>query len=343
MSLEQLIRLAVDRPLSIEEAEAAFDEVMQGRATPVQIAALLVGIRARGAAPDEVAGGVRALRRAMVPVDVHDVVGVIDTCGTGGGSVTTFNISTAAALLVSGLGVKVAKHGNRSFSSRCGSADVLEALGVGLEASPQRKAEILNEIGIVFLFAPAHHPAMRHVGPIRKELGMFTIMNLLGPLTNPVRVRRQVVGVSDPALLELVARALAALGHEHALVVHGEPGLDELSPLGATRILEVRNGEIEAYDFLPDRDLGWSGFSAEDLAGGEPAENAAVIADVLQGRGKGTARAAVLLNAAAALLVADRVDSLVDGVAEAERALDGGAGWSQLERLRTATWTAAGT
>src|SRR5690606_22791608 len=203
--LDELIRLAVARPLDAEEAEAAFNEVMQGRASPVQIAALLVAIRARGAAPAEVAGGVRALRRAMIPVNANGAA-VIDTCGTGGGAVTTFNISTAAALLASGLGAKVAKHGNRSFTSKCGSADVLEALGVQLEVSPERQSEILDEVGIIFMFAPGHHPAMRHVGPVRRELGMFTIMNLLGPLTNPAGARRQVIGVADPALLDLVAR-----------------------------------------------------------------------------------------------------------------------------------------
>lgn len=337
MTLEQLIRVAVDRPLSIEEAESAFNEVMRGNASPVQIAALLVGIRARGAVAEEVAGGVRALRRSMVAVDVPDAVGVIDTCGTGGGSVTTFNISTAAALLVSGVGVKVAKHGNRSFTSKCGSADVLEALGVGLEASPERKAEILEEVGIVFLFAPSHHPAMKHVGPVRKELGMFTIMNLLGPLTNPVRVKRQVVGVSDPDLLELVAGALAALGHEHALVVHGHPGLDELSPLGLTQVIEVEKGQTRKFSFDPERELGWSGYRADEMEGGTPQENAMTISEVLQGRRIGTSRAAVLLNAAAGLRVAGRVANLREGVAEAEKALDAGLGWAQLERLRAAT------
>lgn len=337
MPLQDLIRLAVDKPLTAEQAEAAFGEIMQGLATPVQIASLLIAIRTRGAVPDEVAGGVRALRAAMVPVHVNAAVGVVDTCGTGGGSVTTFNISTAAALLVSGLGIPVAKHGNRSFSSRCGSADVLESLGVRIDIPAERQSQILEEVGIVFLFAPAHHPAMRHVGPVRKELGMFTIMNLLGPLTNPAGVRRQVVGVPDPTLLPLVAGALQALGHERALVVHGEPGLDELSPLGLTHGIELVDGTLRGLRFDPQVELGWNDLDQADLAGGGPADNAAIITDVLQGKRQGAARAAVLLNAAAALLVADRASTLTEGVAVAEQGLDQGVGWTQLERLRRAS------
>src|SRR5690606_14359655 len=229
VELSTLVRIASERSLTVEEAEAAFTEVMEGRATPIQMAALLVGIRARGAAASEVAGGVRALRKAMVAVNPLGEGPVVDTCGTGGGGFTTFNISTAAALVASAGGVRVAKHGNRSFTSRCGSADVLETLGVRLELPPEREAQILEETGIVFMFAPLHHPAMRHVGPVRRELAMPTIMNVLGPLTNPAGAKRQVVGVADRQLLELVAEALRVLGHERALVVHGEPGMDEFS------------------------------------------------------------------------------------------------------------------
>ncbi|MEX2582224.1 MAG: anthranilate phosphoribosyltransferase [Gemmatimonadota bacterium] len=336
MPLDQLVRFAAERPLDIAEAEEAFGQVMRGEATPVQIAALLVAIKVRGAVSEEVAGGVRALRRAMIPVEVGDAV-VVDTCGTGGGALTTFNISTAAALLASGLGVRVAKHGNRSFTSRCGSADVLESLGVRIELKPDQQARVLDEAGIVFMFAPNHHPAMRHVGPVRRELGMFTIMNLLGPLTNPAGARRQVVGVSDPAHLELVAGALAALGHERALVVHGEPGLDELSPLGITHIVEIDGDLTRSYDFDPAESLGWKGYDRTELAGGEPEENAAVITAVLSGERGGAARSAVLINAAGALLVAGRVANLESGVAEAERGLDSGAGWEQLQRLREAS------
>src|SRR5690606_5504890 len=213
-----------------------------------------------------VAGGVRALRKAMVAVNPLGEGPVVDTCGTGGGGLTTFNISTAAALVASAGGARVAKHGNRSFTSRCGSADVLEALGVELEVPAEREARILEEAGIVFMFAPLHHPAMRHVGPVRRELAMPTIMNVLGPLTNPAGARRQVVGVSDPKLLELVVGALQVLGHDRALVVHGEPGLDELSPLGPTDVLELKDGEVSRWRFDPVEALGWPRYEAEELA-----------------------------------------------------------------------------
>ncbi len=333
--LAELIRSAAARPLSAAEAERAFGFVMDGNATPVQMSALLVAIRVRGAVPEEVAGGVRALRRAMVPVPT-DPEGLVDTCGTGGGALTTFNISTAAALLAAGAGVRVAKHGNRSFTSRCGSADVLEALGVRLELSPEHEAEVLARCGLVFMFAPLHHPAMRHVGPVRRELGMPTIMNVLGPVTNPAGARRQVVGVSDPALLPLIAGALHELGHDHALIVHGEPGLDELSPLGTTRLFDVGPDGVEEGVFDP-AELGWKGFAAADLAGGERDDNARRVVDVLRGRVGGAARAAVTLNAGAALYVAGVGASLVDGVARAEAALDAGAGWEKLQALREAT------
>jgi len=334
--LGALIRHAAVRPLTAAEAEAAFVEVMEGRATPVQIAALLVAIRVRGAVAGEVAGGVRALRRAMIPVPTESA-GLVDTCGTGGGAVTTFNISTAAALLAAGAGVRVAKHGNRSFTSRCGSADVLEALGVRLELTPEQEARVLERTGIVFMFAPLHHPAMKHVGPIRRELGMPTIMNVLGPVTNPAGARRQVVGVSDPALLELIAGALAELGHDRALVVHGEPGMDELSPLGTTQLLEVADGRWTRRTFDPAAELGWEPVPADGLEGGDREENAAKVEAVLRGRLGGAARAAVVLNAGAAVYCADLAPTLVDGIRAAEAALDAGRGWAKLEELRDAS------
>ena len=337
--LTELLRRATVRPLSADEAERAFNEVMEGRATPVQMAALLVAIRVRGATPQEVAGGVRALRRAMVPVPA-DADGLVDTCGTGGGAITTFNISTAAALLAAGAGVRVAKHGNRSFTSRCGSADVLEALGVRLELAPEREARVLEECGIVFMFAPLHHPAMRHIGPIRRELAMPTLMNVLGPVTNPAGARRQVVGVNDPALLELIAGALLELGHERALVVHGEPGMDEISPLGTTELLEVADGRITRATFDPARELGWERFDAMGLEGGERDDNARKVVGVLKGELGGSARAATVLNAGAAIWVSGQVDTLVDGVRRAESALDAGAGYDKLRALREASQAA---
>ncbi|MBW3628819.1 MAG: anthranilate phosphoribosyltransferase [Gemmatimonadetes bacterium] len=334
MKLQQLIHAAMERPLSAEEAGSAFDEIMEGGATPVQIAALLVGIRMRGAAAEEVAGGVQALRRAMVPVLVRDGDEVVDTCGTGGGKIGTFNISTAAAFVAAGVGVRVAKHGNRSFTSRCGSADLLESFGVPLDLTPEQEAAVLESAGIVFMFAPHHHPAMRHVAPVRKELGVPTIMNVLGPLTNPAGARRQVVGVADPALLPLVASALRVLGHTRALVVHGEPGMDELSPMGPTRIIELRDGELTESVFDPRAELGWEQYAADGLAGAGPEENAELVEGVLKGEIAGAPRAAVVLNAAAALLVAGRVDNLPDGVLIAQGAVSSGAGWDRVERLR---------
>jgi anthranilate phosphoribosyltransferase len=332
-SLGDLVRSATDRALTASEAEYVFDEIMDGRATAVQMTALLVAIRTRGAEPDEVAGGVRALRKAMVPVPVPDD-DIVDTCGTGGGSVTTFNISTAAAFVAAAGGARVAKHGNRSFTSRCGSADVLETLGVRLDLSPEQEAEVLARAGIVFMFAPLHHPAMRHVAPIRRELGMPTVMNVLGPLTNPAGARRQVVGVSQPSLLPLIAGALRALGHDRALVVHGEPGMDELSPVGVSRIVELKAGELVSFDFEPATELGWKLESPHELAGASPDENARTVEGVLRGTLGGVAHAAVALNAGAALYVAGRAASIAEGVQSAERLLHQGEGWRRLEELR---------
>lgn len=334
--LDRLIEQVRDgRSLSARQAEAAFDRFMDGSARPHEMADLLLALRAKGYAAAEVAGGVRALRRAMVAVDAGDPAEVTDTCGTGGGSLTTFNISTAAAFVAAGGGARVAKHGNRSFTSRSGSADVLESLGVGLERPPEVLAQVAREVGIVFLYAPAHHPAMRHVGPVRRELGVTTIMNVLGPLANPARARRQVVGVADPELLALVAEALGELGHVRALVAHGEPGIDELSPVGPTRVAILDGGRI-LERVLEPADLGMEGLDAEGLAGGSPDENARRIRDVLRGVDRGVARAAVVLNAGAALFVAARAPTIEAGLRGAEEAVDSGAALARLEALRAA-------
>lgn len=333
---ELIVRLSGRSDLAAEDAHAAFGEVMAGRASQIQVAGLLVGLRTKGEVAAEVAGGVRALREAMIPVVADDPESLVDTCGTGGGEVTTFNISTAAALLAAGMGIRIAKHGNRSFTSRCGSADVLEALGVDIELSPEAMSRVLADAGIVFMFAPLLHPAMRHVAPVRRELGMPTIMNLLGPLTNPAGARRQVVGVTRTSLLDLVAGALRELGHDRALVVHGAPGLDELSPLGDTEIAELRDGDVHRYVVEPAA-FGWTDLDATDLAGGDPADNARVILEVFRGERHDAARAAVVLNAGAAAYVAGIADSLEDGVRQADRGLENGAGMEGLERLREAT------
>ena len=328
-------RLAFGEGLSADEVADAFGVVMRGDATPAQIAALLVALRVKGETAEEVAGAARALRRAMVALPAERPDELVDTCGTGGGSVTTFNISTAAALLAAGAGARVAKHGNRSFTSRSGSADVLEALGVAIEAPVEVMERSLREAGIVFMFAPLMHPAMRHVGPVRRELGVPTVMNIVGPLANPAGAGRQVVGVADPRRMPLLAGALAALGSVHALVVHGEPGLDEVSPLGPTHVIEVRDGATREWTIDP-AEYGLADGSAEELAGGAPDENARIVEEVLHNRAPTAARAAVLLNAAAALYVAGRAASFGDGVLEATHALESGAGVDALERLRRA-------
>jgi anthranilate phosphoribosyltransferase len=332
--------LAGGGTLTADAAAAAFAAMMRGDAAPTQVAALLMGLRVRGETPDEVAGAATALRAAMRRLEVPDPGALVDTCGTGGGAVTTFNISTAAALLAAGAGARVAKHGNRSFTSRSGSADVLEALGVPVEGPVERLPEVLATAGICFMFAPLMHPAMRHVGPVRRELGIPTVMNIVGPLANPAGATRQVVGVADEARLPLIAGALAALGAVRALVVHGAPGMDEVSPLGPTRVLEVRDGRLtDGWTIDPAR-FGLRADDAAELAGGDPSENAAVIEAVLRGGGPRGARAAVVLNAAAALVVGDLAPDYATAVGRATAALDAGLGFAALERLRRAVSTA---
>lgn len=327
--------LAHGMPLTGDEVADALEIVMKGEASATQMAAFLMGLRVRGDTAETVAGAARALRRAMVPLAADDPDSLVDTCGTGGGAVRTFNISTAAALVAGGAGVRIAKHGNRSFTSSCGSADVLEALGVRIDVPVETMERTLREAGIVFMFAPLMHPAMRHVGPVRRELAVPTVMNVVGPLANPAGAGRQVVGVADASRVPVLAGALAQLGARHALVVHGEPGLDELSPLGVTQVLEIRGGDIHEWRLDPARfDL--TAGSADELAGASPDENARVILDVLTGQGRRGARSAVLLNAAAAVYVSGRVSSFDAAVDEATRALDSGAGMAVLERLRVA-------
>ena len=328
-------KLAFHEPLTAEDAEAAFTVVMKGEATSIQVAALLAALRATGETPEVVAGVVRSMRAAMVSLAADDPDALVDTCGTGGGAVSTFNISTAAAIVAAGAGVRIAKHGNRSFTSRCGSADVLEALGVPIEVGVPVMEAALRDTGIVFMFAPLMHPAMRHVGPVRRELGIPTVMNIVGPLANPARAGRQVVGVADLERAPVLAGALSALGSVHALVVHGEPGLDEVSPLGATHVIEVRNGSTDRWTIHPD-EHGFKKISRDDLAGSEPAENARIIEKVLDGGGPKGARAAIVLNAAAAVYVSGAVKSYGDGVGAASEAIDSGRAKQVLDNLRQA-------
>jgi anthranilate phosphoribosyltransferase len=328
-------QIAQGLSLNQETSAGAFGVLMRGAASPVQAAALLMGLRAKGETPDEVAGAARALRGAMVRVEAGDQELLVDTCGTGGGRIGTLNISTAAAFIVAGAGVPVAKHGNRSYTSRSGSADVIEALGIDIGIPPERAAKVLSAAGIVFLFAPTYHPAMRHLAAVRKELGVATIMNLLGPLVNPAGVARQVVGVAEDVRAPLVAEALAALGARHALVLHAAVGMDEISPAGATFVWEIREGRRTAWELDPGR-YGLNCDDLEDLAGGEPTENAERIERLFCGDGSAAVRCAALLNAAAALYVSGNGWSFEESVDQARDALANGAAAKVLARFRAA-------
>ena len=328
--------LANRESLSESQTAEVFGIVMCGEATPAQIGALLMGLRAKGETAAEVAGAARALRDAMVRVTASHPH-LVDTCGTGGGTVPTFNISTVAAFVAAGAGATVPKHGNRSYTSKCGSADVLEALGVRTVLDAPSAAHVLNEARVVFLFAPSFHPAMKHVGPARRELGTPSIMNLLGPLANPAGVKRQVIGVAERDRAAIVAEALIRLGAEHALVVHGRVGMDEISPHGATDVWEVRDGALRTWEIDPERyrlSIGDVG----ELQGGEPAANAERLERILaNGRGDPPGLAAVLLNAGAAIYVAGIAGSLAEGIGRAREVVASGAARAALDRLRKAS------
>jgi anthranilate phosphoribosyltransferase len=335
--LAQAIALLANRQsLSEPAAAAAFGAVMQGEATPAQIAALLIGLRVKGETVAELTGAARALRAAMVRVEAEGAH-LVDTCGTGGGTVSTFNISTAAAFVAAGAGAAVAKHGNRSFTSQCGSADVLEALGVRISLDAAAAARVLREACLTFLFAPAFHPAMKHAGPVRRELGVPSVMNLLGPLANPAGVRRQLIGVADGARAPLIAGALVALGVDHALVVHGRIGMDEIAPQGPSDVWEVRDGAVTQWELDPAR-YGLAIGDLGPLAGGLPAANAARIERLLEdGAADRAGLAALLLNAGGALYVAGLTDSYGDGVVAAREVVRAGKARAALERLRRAS------
>jgi len=328
-------RLTLGEAASPDELSAAFDVIFAGDATPAQIAALLVGLRVRGESPRDLAAAVRALRRVMIALPAEEPDALVDTCGTGGGTINTFNISTAAALVVAGVGLRVAKHGNRSFTTQCGSADVLEALGVSIDAPVHTMEHALRSAGIVFMFAPLMHPAMKNVGPVRRELGVQTIMNLVGPLANPASAGRQVVGVSDARRLHLIAGALSELGSVHAMVVHGE-GMDEISPFGPTDVVEMRQGHDPLEWTIDPKDFGFGRGSPADIVGGPPADNAATVLRVLRGDGNEASTAAVALNAAAAIYVAGGAATFAEGVEVARAAIGAGVGLAALERLRVA-------
>ncbi|HXE80280.1 MAG TPA: anthranilate phosphoribosyltransferase [Vicinamibacterales bacterium] len=338
--LAPLIRkLIAHEDLTSDEASAAMAEIMAGRATPALTAAFLVGLAMKGERPEELVGLARAMRDEAVSFSTSGLE-VFDTCGTGGDRIGTFNISTAAALVIAACGVPVAKHGNRSVSSLCGSADVFEALGVQVTASRAAVERCLREAGIAFLFAPTFHPSMRHAAPTRRELGVRTAFNLLGPLTNPARPRRQLVGVPRPEYAELLARALQLLGSERAWVVHGADGIDEISLAGYTKVAECREGTVRTF-YLHPSDFGLSKAPVASLVGGDAAANAAIVRRVLDGE-PGPARDVVLLNAAAGLFVAGRVSSFHEGVTAAADAIDSGRARARLEALVAASHAAEG-
>jgi anthranilate phosphoribosyltransferase len=324
-----IAKVAAGNSLSEEEAAEAFDLVMSSAATPAQIGALVMGLRVRGETVDEIAGAARAMRAKVLTVRAPE--GAIDTCGTGGDGKGTFNISTCAAFVVAGAGVPVAKHGNRAISSRSGSADVLKELGVNIEASPETISRCIAECGLGFMFAPAHHAAMRHVAQVRTELGTRTIFNLLGPLANPAGAKYQIVGVFGKEWVEPIAQVLALLGTVRAWVVHGSDGLDELTTTGISDVALVDAGKVSTFRISP-RNAGLPDARPEDLTGGNAVENAAHIRALLGGL-RGPLRDIVLLNAAAALLVAGKAKTLREGVALASESIDSGKALAVLEAL----------
>jgi anthranilate phosphoribosyltransferase len=325
-----LPRLIRGESLTEAEAEAVMGHVMEGGASESQIAALLIALRAKGETVDEIVGAARAMRLHAIAV-APERDDLVDTCGTGGDGLRTFNVSTAAGLVAAGAGAGVAKHGNRAVSSAAGSADVLEALGVRLDLPAERVAACIDEVGFGFLFAPAHHPAMRHAAPVRRSLGVRTIFNVLGPLTNPVGARRQLVGVFDEALVLPIAETLRALGSERALVVHGSDGLDELSPSNVSTCADVTPEGVTVGSVDP-RELGLAPCRTDDLAGGDAAENARLLLALLDGE-LGPRRDAVALNAGAALVAAGRADTIASGLALAFAAIDDGRARLTLDRL----------
>jgi len=329
-----LARLADGATLTEVDAESFFTACLRGEPTPAQIAAAVTAMRLRGETVGEITACARALRRAARRLEPD--FAVVDTCGTGGDGLHTYNISTAAALIAAGGGLKVAKHGNRAMSSRSGSSDVLLELGVNLEATPAQSLRALDTAGICFLFAPAHHGALRHVGSIRSELGFRTVFNLLGPLANPAGAQRQVLGVYDSRWVEPMARVLGALGSERAWVVHGA-GLDEMSTTGPTHVAEWREGDVRLFTITPEA-VGLPRADVASLRGGDPAQNAAALRALLDGA-PGPYRDIALLNAAAAFLVADAVETLHEGVARGVEAIDSGRAKAALEKLIAATAT----
>jgi anthranilate phosphoribosyltransferase len=328
---EVLRRVVAGDELSAAQMEAFIGDLMDGRVSPAMQAGVLAALATRGESVDEIAGAAAAMRRRALTVS-HHRVGVVDTCGTGGDGHGTFNVSTAAALVAAGAGVPVAKHGNRSVSSRSGSADVLAALGIDVNMGPERAGAALDDIGLAFLFAPRLHPAMKAVMAVRRSLGIRTLFTVLGPLTNPASARRQVIGVFSPELVEVIARVLAELGSEHVLVVHGADGMDEISTTGPTSVAELKDGEVHRFTLEPES-VGVPRTRLEALRGGEPQHNAELMVRLLEGE-SGPLKDIVALNAGAAIYVGGRAATLGDGVEAARTALEDGSAAGKLSALR---------
>lgn len=329
MIREAIEELVAGRSLTMDQASAVMDEIMEGQATQAQLAAFLTALRLKGETPEEIAGMATVMREKALRVEVEGAV--VDTCGTGGDGSGTFNISTAAAFVAAGAGLKVAKHGNRAASGTCGSADVLEALGVKIELGPEAVKQCIDEVGIGFMYAPTFHPAMKYAAPVRRELGIRTVFNILGPLTNPAVARRQLLGVADPSLGEKMARVLQLMGSEHSLVVHGHDGLDELTLGDETSVWELRDGGITSYTVNPG-DLGLPRVPLQALQGGTPQENAFLLRRILAAE-KGPHRYIVLLNSAAVLVVGGKAKDLKEGLDLAREVIDGSDALLKLEAL----------
>jgi anthranilate phosphoribosyltransferase len=327
--LEKLTRR---EDLGRDQAREVMRSIMSGALSDPQVAAILIALRTKGETVEEITGFVSAMREKSVTIPLRSE-NAVDTCGTGGDAPSTFNISTATAFVAAGMGVTVAKHGNRAVSSSCGSADVLETLGVNIGLTPAQGASVIEQTGIGFLFAPSYHPAMKHAAPARRELGMRTVFNVLGPLTNPAGVKRQLVGVYNPELTETVARVLGALGSTRVYAVHGEDGSDEVSICGTTRVSELKDGEVRTYEFDP-RSLGMMLAIPGQITGGTPEENASLLQGVLDGR-KGPRRDVVVLNAAFTAMVAGQADSVEEGIARANQSINSGAAARKLDKLRS--------
>jgi anthranilate phosphoribosyltransferase len=333
MIREAIAKIVGGETLTRDEASQVMEEIMTGEATPAQFGALVTALRLRGETVDEVAGFATVMRRKALRVPIDGPL--VDTCGTGGDASGTFNISTAAALVAAGAGARVAKHGNRAMTSQCGSADVLEGLGVKLDLTPEQVARCIDEVGIGFMYAPAFHPAMRFAGPPRREIGIRTVFNILGPLTNPAGARHQLIGVGHRELVPKLAEVLRQLGATHVLVVHGLDGIDEISISAPTLVQEFRDGQMRQYEIRPE-EFGFQTAPRAAIAGGDVAHNVKIIRHLFAG-GNGPARAVVLLNAAAAIAAAGLAPTLADALPLAERSLDSGAAGATIDRLARLT------